>query len=349
MFRKIKEVDKILFARHLALMLKAGLSVSQGIEALAEQASSKRLKKILERLLADINKGEAISTSLSRDQALFGNLFINMIKVGEESGTLEENLNHLALELEKKHELKRKVKSAMIYPLLILAATLSLAMGLGIFVLPKLLGFFKSLSLELPVSTKILLFVIENLENYGLYYIGGFILFIILLRLLLRVEKIKIFVHELMTEMPLLGRIVKKLNLAYFSRTLGILLKSGVPIVRALEISASTLGNLAYRKRLEQAAIQVKKGENLASFLKGCRRLVPSMTAKMIDVGEKTGSLEETLFYLADFYEGEVDAVTKNLANILEPVLLIGIGLMVGGVAISILMPIYQFTSSLQP
>jgi len=348
MFNKIKIIDKVLFAKHLSLMLTSGVSLAQSIMELQEQSGSPAFKKILKELSEEIKKGKTIAAALLKYEKLFGPLFINMIKVGEESGTLEESLKHLASQLESSYELKKKVKGAMMYPLLVLGATLSVGFGLAIFVLPKLLTFFKSLNVKLPITTRILLATVGNLEKYGPYYILGLIIFIVLFRLLLKTKKAKLIFHSLLIEMPIFGGLVKKLNLAYFTRTLATLLKSGVTIVEALEISAATLSNMAYRESFKEASERLRKGESLSVFLESKPRLIPSFVAKMVEIGEKSGSLEETLFYVADFYEKDVDSATKNLANILEPILLIGVGLVVGVVAISILMPIYQFTSSIQ-
>jgi len=348
MLSKIKTIDKILFAKHLSLMLTSGVSLSQSIAELEDQADSKELKKILKSLGEDIKKGKSIAGALGKYERDFGSLFINMIKIGEESGTLEENLKHLAKQLEGNYELKKKVKGAMIYPTLVLGATLTIGLGLAVFIMPKLLTFFKSMDVELPLVTRILLASVAHLEKFGIYYFVGLIVFTILFRLSLRFPKVKLFMHRAMVEMPIFGKLIKKLNIAYFTRTLGILLKSGVTIVEALDISATTLGNLAYREALRDASSKLKRGEGLSVFLKKLPRLMPSMVAKMVQIGEKSGSLEETLFYVADFYETEVDSTTKNLSNILEPVLLIVVGLVVGVVAISILMPIYQFTSQIQ-
>jgi len=347
MLSRVKTIDKILFAKHLALMLSSGVSLQQSLLELQEQKSA-RLKKILKILGEEIKKGSTVSKALLKYKKEFGSLFINMIKIGEESGTLEESLGHLADQMEASYELKKKVRGAMIYPVLVLGVTVLIGLGLAIFILPKLLGFFRSLDVQLPLITRILLASVANFEKYGFYYIGGLIFFVIFFKAALRLPSIKFFFHNLIIEMPIFGKIVKKVNLAYFSRTLATLLKSGVNIVEALDISASTLNNVAYKETLKKASMNIRKGKSLGQFLRTAPRIIPGIVVKMIEVGEKSGSLEETLFYIADFYEKDVDAITKDLASILEPILLIGVGLIVGAVAISILMPIYQFTSSIQ-
>lgn len=347
MFSRIKEVDKILFAKHLSLMLTSGVPLSQSIGELAEESSG-FLKKVLQKLNKEIKKGKTVSAALAEYQRTFGSLFINMIRIGEESGTLEESLKHLAFQLERTYDLRKKVKGAMMYPVLVLGATITIALGLAIFILPKLLGFFRSLNVKLPLVTRILLAVVANLERYWLYYLGGSVILVVFIKFLLKIPKVKLVIDRFLIEMPVFGKIIKEVNLAYFSRTLGTLLKSGVTIVEALEISADNLNNAAYRQALKEASFKMRKGENLSVFLRKMPHMVPKMITKMIEIGEKSGSLEEVLFYMADFYEKDVDDITKNLANILEPILLIGVGLIVGLVAISILMPIYQFTSSIQ-
>ncbi len=347
MLSRIKPVDKILLAKHLSLMLLAGVPLNQSILEMQSEASAPFLKKILKELSAEIKSGKTVAATLAKHEKAFGPLFVNMIKIGEESGTLEESLKHLAAQLEKNYELKKKIKGAMMYPVLVLGATITIGLGLAIFVLPKLLVFFKSLDFKLPLITRIVLATIGNLEKYGTWYIAGAIGFVVLLKALLKLPKFKLFFDHLLTEMPIFGKIIKKMNMAYFTRTLATLLKSGVNIVEALSISAATLNNSAYKSVLEKAASEVRKGKNLGSFLKQNPRLVPSMVTKMVEIGERSGNLETTLFYVADFYEKEVDEISKNLADILEPILLIGVGLMVAVLAISILMPIYQFTSSI--
>jgi type II secretory pathway component PulF len=348
MFAKVKTIEKVLFAKHLSLMLTSGVSLAQSIGELAEQATSKSFKKILNELVEEIKKGNTIAGALAKHERDFGSLFINMIRVGEESGTLEESLKHLSDQLESSYNLTKKVKGAMVYPVLVLGVTLVIGFGLAIFIMPKLISFFKSMDAKLPFITRVVLGTIGHLEKWGVFYIVGLIAFAIAFKFILRVRPIKLFFHKLMIEMPIFGGLVKKLNIAYFTRTLATLLKSGVTIVEALDISAATLGNLAYREILEQSSGKLRKGESLSSFLKKSPRVIPAMVSKMIEIGEKSGTLEETLFYVADFYEKDVDAATKNLANVLEPILLVGVGLVVGVVAISILMPIYQFTSDIQ-
>lgn len=347
MFGGISLLDKVLFAKHLSIMIKAGLTLKDGLMAVEEEVKSKRFKIILRDLTRSLEKGESLNSSLNRYPNIFDSFFINTIRIGEASGSLEENLKHLAGHLEKTYDLKRKIKAAMIYPIIILTFTIGLASGLSIFILPKLIPLFRSFNIQLPLPTKILMGIVSAFYQFGGYIVLGIILLIIISILLLRLKPIKKITHTLVIKLPIFGRIVKNTNLAYFSRTLGTLLKSGISVVDALEVTSVTLGNLVYRKVLSGIVKEVRQGELISSYLKTFPEIFPPIVFQMISIGEKTGSLESSLLYLAEFFEKEVDDTTKNLSNILEPILLVLIGLVVGFVVISIIMPIYQVTSGL--
>jgi len=344
MLEKISTIDKVFLANNISLMIKAGLPLREAVATLQEQTKSKVFKKILEDIIKRLDNGESLADSLSRHPRSFNQLFINIIRVGEASGTLEENLKYLAIQLEKSYDLRRKVKGAMIYPLLVLTSTFVLGGALAVFILPKLLPLFKSFDVALPLPTKILIWVTETIQNHGLLIFGGLIGFIVLFTLLSRLKPVKKINHKILLRIPLFGRISRSNNLAQFTRTLGVLLKSGIPIVQGLEITSQTLKNMSYRNALAETSNKVQRGKPISDHLRIEGFLFPVTVSKMIQVGEKTGNLEETLLHLAKFYEKEIDNVTKNLSNILEPILLIVIGLVVGFIAIAIILPIYKLT-----
>jgi type II secretory pathway component PulF len=344
----LSHLDKLLFAKHLAMMIKAGLPLREGVATIQEQTRSRKFKRTLDNVIKRLDNGESLAQSLTQHGKLFDQLFINMIKVGEESGTLEKNLEYLAEQLEKSYNLKRKVIAAMIYPAVILFSTFILGAALAIFILPKLIPLFKSLRVNLPLSTRILLFVTELIQNYGLFVLLGIAVFLILAFLISRIKIIRLINYKILLRIPIAGTMSKNLNLSLFSRTLGTLIKSGVSIVEALDISANTLTNLVYNKEAKQVSLKVQNGKQISTYLKTKSRLFPATFSRMVKVGEKTGNLEESLLYLADFYEKEVDNTTQKLSTILEPVLLIIIGLIVGFIAISIITPIYQITKGLR-
>lgn len=348
MFNKIKQVDKILFARHLAIMLKSGMPFSEALEALKDQTDSDKLREIIDYSLRAVQEGESLGQSLKNYKKYFRPLFLHMIEVGEQSGNLPSNLEYLAKQLKKSHDLKSKVKSAMLYPAIVLVGTLLLGAGLAFFIFPKLISFFESLDVTLPLPTRIILWLAYNTRDYGLYFLIGLVGLIVGLRLLFRFKKVRFYAHKLWLRLPWVGPLIKKLNLAYFSRTLSSLLEAGISIVEALDVAAGAMGNLAYRKDLEEAKQRIEAGESLGAVLKEKEAHFPPVSAHMVEVGEQTGSLSSTLLYLADFYEDDVDSATENLAEALEPILLIFMGVVVGFIAIAIILPIYKITQGLQ-
>jgi type IV pilus assembly protein PilC len=343
----ISFLDRILFAKNLALMIKAGLSLGESLAIIKEQTKSRKFKQILDAVIKSINSGHSLADSLARHPRAFDALYINMIKIGEESGTLEENLESLSLRLEKSHQLRNKVKAAMIYPSIIIIATLVLSVGIIFFVLPKIIPIFKTFDIQLPLTTRILIWFTENIQSYGLFVLVGIMALLAILSLLSRVKAVRFLIHKLTLKLPIIGSITRDVNLAYFSRTLGVLLKSGVPIIHALDITRITSGNLIYQKELKEVTKEVKKGKSISNYLQQRESVFPLMVSRMVGVGERTGNLEETLIYVGNFYEGEIDRATKSLSTILEPILLLIIGTVVGFIALAIITPIYEITHGL--
>jgi len=344
-FLKVPLRDQILFAKHLAIMLQAGMPILDSLTMLKkQQKKSKTFFKILNQITTDINRGQFLSTSLDQYRQVFGNLFINIIRVGEASGTLPENLNYLVEELTKKQTLGRKVKGAMIYPIIVLIAVLGIVGILMFVVFPKILPLFKSLKIKLPLTTRLLLSTYNFISGNWIFIILGVFAVIIGFRLLLGIEKIKFSYHCLLLRIPFLKRMITNINMADFTRTLSILLRSGVKIVESLETSANSLSNLVYKYELKKTAVKITGGGQISKYLMEKPEFFPAMLSQMIEVGENTGNLSQTLLYLSDYYENEVDEMTKNLSVTLEPILLIIMGVMVGFVALAIMMPIYGLT-----
>lgn len=340
-------LDKVILAKHLALMIKAGLPIRESIATIQEQSKSRTFKKILDGVIKSIDNGQSLADSLARYPQIFNPLYISMIKVGEESGTLEENLEHLALQLEKGYELKKKVQTAMLYPSIVLTAVIILSIGLIFLVLPKFIPIFKALKIELPLTTRILIQFIEITKKYGLTILSGIAFLLAALFLISRIRKVKFFLHKVVLRLPFLGVISKNVTLSHLSRTLGTLLKSGVPLINALNITETTLGNLVYQKELARLKEGVQGGKSISDQVRKKEALFPPMVSRMLGVGEKTGNLEETLLYLGNFYEVEIDRTTRIFSTILEPILLLIMGVLVGFIALAIISPIYEITRGL--
>lgn len=346
---RVTLIDKVLFVKHLSTMIKSGIDISEALEVIADQSSSPKFKKVVRSIVDKVKKGQNLANALAKHPKVFDPLIINIISVGEESGTLEENLDYLARELEDRLELRRKIKAASFYPAIILTATFGLGLVLSYFVLPKITRLFDTLSFELPLSTKILLWMADVMDNYGLFVIGGVIFVAIAFKFIISVKFVKPVWHRLLIKMPIIGNIIINYNLALMNRTLGTLLKTGLTIDNALTITSDTLSNHVYKSKLNKALPQVQKGKRLSDVLAAFKQskrkpLFPLLVTKMIGVGERSGRLDESLTYLADYFEKEVDNTTKNLTTTIEPILLLIVGLLVGFVAVSVISPIYQVT-----
>jgi len=346
-FSKISLQDQIIFAKHLAIMLQAGMPILDSLTMLKkQQAKSKTLFKVLNQLITDVDRGQFLSTSLDQYRQIFGNLFINVVRVGEASGTLPENLNYIVEELQKRQALSRKIKGAMVYPMIVLMAVFAIV-GILIFVVfPKILPLFKTLRIKLPFATRLLLSSYTFISQNWVFIILGVFVVFVGSWLLLKNKTVKFYYDSILLKLPFIGKIVTNVNMANLTRTLSLLLKSGIKIVDALETTANSLSNLVYQKELKKVATEITGGGQISQYLIKRPDLFPVILSQMIEVGENTGNLTQTLLYLNNFYETEVDEITKNLSTILEPMLLIIMGVIVGFVAIAIITPIYSITQS---
>jgi len=340
--------EKMLFAEHLSLMIKGGAPIAQALETLKNEARSRTFKKTLEEILKRILEGESLSQAMGRHPKIFDKFYQDIVKIGEESGNLEENLKYLSLKLKKDREQEKRVKGALIYPTIIILMALIIAFTVTFFILPKITNLFQLLAIELPLATKILISFASFSQKYWGGILFGIIFIVLIFKALSRLESIKFHLDKLSLGLPLFGQIFKNLNLAFFSRTLNTLLKSGVPLMEALEISAETMPNGFYKQKLILAKAGVERGEKISQSLKSFPKIFPPVFSEMILVGEQSGTLEESLLYLAEFHEEEVDSTLKNLSIIIEPLLLILVGIFVAFVAIAIITPIYRFSGQLR-
>jgi len=341
--------EKILFTKHLSTMYKAGIPLPEIIETLIAQTKNASFKKVLHQVLAEIENGQSLSSALSVYPKIFDQFYISLIQISEESGTLEDNLDFLAVQLSKDNSLRKKVKAALLYPAIILTAMLVLGTFLNIFILPRLVDFFESFDMELPVTTKILLFIARLMQKDGVLIFSIIFILLIIFRFLIQRPKIKFYWHILLLKMPVVGTLVSYSQAARFSRNFGTLVKSGVPVVKSLEVTADTLSNLKFKSDLSEIAKTLSKGKYIGKSMENKKYWeYPAIVSKMISVGEKSGKLDEVLLYLSDFYDDEIDDLSKNLATILEPILLVIMGIAVGFVAVSIITPIYELTGSIR-
>lgn len=335
-------VEKMAFTRHLALMIKAGFSLPQALTVLTAQTSHRYFREIIATMESRVRRGEPFSASLTAFPAIFSDLYVNMVKVGEASGNLEDVLGQLAEQLRKEHELKSRVTGALMYPAVIMAAMVLVGIFMLIFVLPKISQTLKDLGAPLPLTTQLIVNVSDWVAGHVLLFlilivgaaVGGF--------RLLKARRAKRALAWLGLKLPIFKKLTRELNTARIARTMGSLLASGVPLIESLEITARTVQNPFYSEALLEVAAVVPKGEKMAKHLARFPLLFPPIITQMVGVGEETGSLTDILKTLAEFYEAEVDTATKNLGSLLEPILLIFIGAAVGFFVVSMLMPMFS-------
>lgn len=339
-FDRISLTDKIMFCRNLQVMAKAGIPFSRSLKILVQQAKSKRFQKVLSEISDEITRGSNLSDCLKKYPDIFSDLFSSMVKVGEESGTLEKSLLVLVKQMEKEHEIKSKVKSALAYPLVILTAMGAVGVLMFIFVVPKISSAFTNMGVELPLVLKIITAIgVFAINFWYLIPVFAFIIYMFFY-FLVRSRTVKSFTSQLLLKTPIANSIIKKTNSAYAIRTLSSLMAAGIPIVRSLELVSITSGNVSYKRALEEIAEDVKKGSKIASAFSKHNNIFSSLITQMVEVGEETGETASMLENLAEFYEEEVSNVTKSLSTIIEPALMIVIGIAVGFFAISIIQSI---------
>ncbi|MBI4160258.1 type II secretion system F family protein [Candidatus Wolfebacteria bacterium] len=348
MFIRVSLAEKILFAKHLAMMITSGMTVAEGLKLVRRQIKSRGFGRLMDQMLRDIEGGQFLSDSLRRARGSFGDLFINIVRIGEMSGSLATNLEYLAVEMRKSQQLRSKVISAMIYPLIILIATLAITVGLLLFVFPKILPILATSKAALPLPTRMLIATGDVFNHYSLYLLAGMIGVVVGFFALRKISPVRYFLDGLTLRIPVIGTVAINYNMATVTRTLGILLKSQIKVVEAVGITGDVLANKVYKDELKNTALAVERGEPLYKYWEKNEAVFPGTVTRMVEVGEKTGNLESNLNYLAQFYENEVDDALRNLSTALEPVLLIVMGLMVGFIALAIIMPIYGITQTAQ-
>jgi len=340
--------EKIFFTRNLQVMISAGFPLPRVLEILANQTKSKKFKKALSDIKEDIIKGKSFSEALCPYSYIFSEVFQSVVKVGEESGTLEEVLKILANQMEKENELKSKIMGAMIYPAVIICAMMGIGILMLVMVVPKLAAIFEALQVELPVTTKLVIFLGTFFVEkwYLVILISIFLIFIF--SQIIRTQKGKMVLDAFLLKAPIISPIIKETNSATVVRTLSSLIVAGVPLVRSLEIVSGTLGNIHFKTAIIEAVEKVRKGEKLSEALKPHQATFPPIVVQMLAVGEETGETSNILAKLADFFEEEVGRATQNLASVIEPVIMLIIGAAVGFFAISMVQPMYSMLQAIK-
>lgn len=340
--------EKVVFARNLSVMISSGLSLPRAVNDIVLQTQNQRLKSALGNVVKDLQTGASFADSLAKYPAIFNELFVNMVRVGETSGNLEEVLNLLAAHLEKEHKIISRVKGAMIYPTVIFIVMIAVAVIMLTFVLPTLIGVFKDSNVTLPVSTRIIIWISDTLKVHSVLVAIALFGSIFFSWLFSKTKSGKILISFLTIRTPFVKNIVIKVNCARFARTYASLLKSGISVVEALKIISRTLSNYYYKKALLDAMDQIKKGTSLSKIILSYPQVFPMLVGQMAEVGEETGKTEAVMMKLAEFYEDEVEQITKNLSSVIEPVLMVVMGIAVGFFAVAMLQPMYSLMGNIK-
>ena len=342
--QRIKAKDLTVFSRQFATMINSGLSMLRALSVLEEQTENKKLADVLGQVRADVEAGIALSDALEKHPKVFSPLYVNMVRAGEIGGILDEVLNRLATQLEKDDSIRRAVKSAMVYPLMIATFALIVLTGMVMFLIPIFAGMYKQMgNAKLPMLTRMMVSISDVMRSWR-----GVIVVIVIIGLVVVIRKLKHTPQgteawdRFKLHVPMgIGEVIRKIAIARFSRTLGTLVSSGVPILQAIEITGKSAGNVVIEHAMSAVQVSVKEGQTISEPLEQAS-VFPDMVVQMIAVGEETGALDNMLQKVADFYEDEVNAAVKSLTSILEPIMMLGVGGIVGVVVISMYLPIFN-------
>jgi type IV pilus assembly protein PilC len=343
----IKTRDVVIFTRQFSTMINSGLPLVQALTILAEQTDNKALAEVTKKVVFDVESGNTVADALSKHPRAFTNLYVNMVAAGEAGGILDTILMRLATFLEKNDALVRKVKGAMIYPAVIMSVAAIAVVVLLIFVIPVFAGMFASGGMALPLPTRIVIGASGFLKAYwwviGAVIIGGGYSF----KKYYATSNGKLVIDRLLLKVPVLGDVLRKSAVSRFTRTLGTLISSGVSILEGLEITAKTAGNRVIQDAIMQSRSSIAGGDTIAQPLQKSK-VFPPMVISMIAVGEQTGGLDEMLSKIADFYDEEVDAAVSNLLSLLEPIMIVFLGVVVGGMVVAMYLPIFDMVNAVQ-
>lgn len=347
--KKVKKKDLVVFTRQLSTMISAGVPLNRSLITLSEQAQNKYFKTVIANISKDVEGGSNIGDAIAKYPNVFSDVYINMVKAGEAGGILDEILKRLATQLEKDESMRKQIKSAMTYPVVIGTITIAAFYGIMVMIMPKLGGIIKELggeNAELPAISKAMLSLSEFMTSYSFFILIFTALSIFFLVRYIKTPVGKYKFHSLLLKIPIVKTIISKIAIARFARTFSSLMSSGISVLEALEVTGGAIGNKVIEKELKEAAIEVRNGKQLSEPLSNSTHF-PAIVAQMLAVGEETGQTDEILVKVADFYEEEVSTFVAGISSLIEPLMIIVLGVMVGVIAISVMLPIMTLSQNI--
>lgn len=345
---KVKVADLVLFTRQLSTMVSAGVPLLRALTTMRDQVENPTLHDVIGDLIKDVQGGVSLADAMQKHPDVFSDIFVNMIRAGEAAGIVDDILKRLASQVEKNASMRKKIKSASTYPIVLLTLTIGAFMGLMIFIIPRIAAILKDLGgpdAKLPVITQVMINISGFMTSYWYIVIGGMILAVTMFKRYIKTPAGRYQFHSFVLKVPILNNLIIKISVARFTRTFAALIGAGVSVVEALKVTSRAIGNDVYRKAIDDAANQVVNGKQLSQALDG-NKLFPGIVPQMLAVGEETGQTDVVLVKVADFYDEEVDAIIDGLSSILEPVMIVIMGGMVGLVAASVMGPIASLSQN---
>jgi type IV pilus assembly protein PilC len=343
----IKEKDIVIFTRQLATMIDAGLPLVQCLDILSRQSLNKQFAATIGKIKTDVESGDTFADALRKHPKVFTDFFTNMVEAGEAGGILDTILARLAVYMEKARALKGRVKSAMVYPAAIISIAILVIVFLMIFVIPVFAEMFESFGGTLPAPTRLIMQLSDFTRAYILYFVPAVVVGIYGFKRFYRTDKGKLLVDSFMLKMPVVGPLIQKVAVAKFTRTLGTLVSSGVPIIDGLQITARTAGNKVVENAVLAIIGSIKEGQTIAEPLSK-QNIFPPMVVQMIEVGENSGALDMMLNKIADFYDEEVDTAVAGLTSLMEPALMVFLGTTIGFVVVAMYLPIFKMAGAIE-
>ncbi len=344
--KKVGAEDLAIFTKQFSVMLEAGMPLVQSMGILAEQQENDLMKRTLQTIKDDVEGGSTLADAMRKHPKVFDNLFVNMISAGEAGGILDIILQRLSIFVEKIVKLRRSLISASVYPVIVITVAIGIVIAILVFVIPTFAELFKNMNAALPLPTRLVMGISDFLVAYSVPLVVAIVALVIGFQRYYATESGKFMIDGLTLKVPIFGAVIQKIIIARFSRTLGTLLASGISILEALDITARTAGNMVVQKALLKARSEVQEGKTLVDPIRSAD-LFPPMVVQMVGVGEETGELDQMLQKLADFYEDESDAAIANFLTLIEPLLIVFLGGVIGGIVIAMYMPIFSLVGKL--